>query len=156
MGGESDISLADDDADVMTLLVNSRLDIAESLFTQAAYDDAVVAYEAALALAPDNEAASEGLKQSRLYAANPPAEPAAPAAPAEPVDEPKSEEPQVLNNLLRSHLEGLEADDGPDATDPAVLSEDEMDVEFHQQGSIGILFEVSFLGTLPPSQGSVA
>jgi hypothetical protein len=148
MGGENDISLADDDADVMTLLVNSRLDIAESLFNQAAYDDAAVAYEAALALAPDNKVASEGLKQSRLNAANPP---------AAPFEEPQPEEPQVLNNLLRSHLEGLEAEGGPDAnTDPGALSADEMDVVFHNQGSIGILFEVSLLGTLPPRRSSVA
>ena len=37
---ESDISMVDDDADVMALLVDSRLGIAESLFQQAAYRSA--------------------------------------------------------------------------------------------------------------------
>lgn len=149
MGGESDISLANDDEDVMALLVNSRLDIAESLFQQAAYSDAVVAYQAALALAPENEMARAGLKQASLYAANPPTEPAVPAA------EPTSVEPQVPDN---SHPEEQEVEREPDtnsAPDDAP-SADELDVEFHKQGSIGILFEVSSPGALPPGAASDA
>ena len=38
---ESDISLVNDDEDVMALLVDSRLGIAESLFQQAAYRSAI-------------------------------------------------------------------------------------------------------------------
>ena len=73
-----------------------------------------------------------------------------------------AEEPQVLNNLPREHLEENERETVRDAEREAP---DEMDVEFHKQGSIGILFEVrsqhihrmhctqqtELLATVPPS-----
>jgi hypothetical protein len=129
-GGESDISFIDDDQDVMALIVDSRLQLADQLLNEGQYGDAAVAYKAALAMAPGSEAATRGLEQSQRGLAMNDLD--------LPADASSSGEPQVLTHLLRSHLEESEA-----VGTPAAEPDGMMDVVFDMPGSIGILFEVS-------------
>ena len=143
MGAGEEIEHIDNDDDVVRHVVTERIALASQLFDAAQYEDAVVAYKAALAM-PEipselHGQATRGLEQSERGLA------------MQPLDLPteSSGEPQVLEHLLRSHLsdsagpeEAAEAED-PQAQTPRSPDAKELEVVFEETGPIGILFEAA-------------
>jgi hypothetical protein len=142
---------AETDADLVQHIAEARLMLAQKLFDEGAYEDAVVAFGAVLEFVPNSVDARRGLEGAQrgldLQTLDIPAKPEGSAA---------AQEPQVLQHLVAQHLsaEAASATPGgeqgeqvalekPGKGEAAAQQAAGIELVFEEEGSIGILFEAA-------------